>query len=380
MTRAALLFGLTLLLAETARSQQPLNSGVRVPLPVPNRTSPYEFTRVAGVAELGDGRVVVSDRAGEDVAVLTPDLRLLTGVGRRGQGPGEFTSLGSVFPLRADTAVIEEPSYRRWRLVTPDALLGPVRSEPRHSVDIALVGVDAQGHTLEVHPSVFVSRATGARPVPIRAFAESLALIRRSRDGSKSDTLATLRGGYLGTADVERTVGGDRMRHFLFHPLSAEDQAVLFIDGWVAIARVEPYRVEWIRPDGTRLLGPVLSGAARPMTSADRQFAIDSRQSRAFRGVFRPVDFDTWPRSLPAFTNDALLALPNGNVLVRRERARADTSQVYDEFNRRGVLVRQISVPEGVRLIGSGRRGVFSVRKDADDVEAIALHPWPGTR
>lgn len=380
MIRVALLVGYASLCANVAEGQQSLRRAERIPLAAPIRTSPHEFDRVAGVAELGDGRLIVSDLRGEDVAILRADLQLAGGVGRRGRGPGEFTSLGAVFPLRADTAVIEEPSYRRWLLVTPTALLGPVRSEPRHSVDIALVGVDGAGRTLEVHPSVFVSRATGARPVPIRAFAESLALIRRSRDGSTSDTLATLRGGYLGTADVERTVDGDRMRHFLFHPLSAEDQAVSFADGWVAIARVEPYRVEWILPDGTRRLGPVRADAERVMSAADRQFAIDSRQSRAFRGVFRPSDFDTWPRLLPAFTNGALLALSNGHVLVKRERTRSDSTQIYDEFDRRGVLVREVSVPEGVRLIGSGRRGVYSVTRDADDVEAIALHPWPGAR
>lgn len=380
MTRVGMLLGLVTLCAGGVQSQSPPTKVERVALPAPIRASPHEFTRVAGVAELSDGSLMVSDLAGEDLAVLTRDLRLAASVGRRGQGPGEFTSLGAIFALRADTAVVEEPSYRRWRLVTPNALLRPVRMEPRHSVDIALVGVDGSGRTLELHPRVFVARATGARPVPIRAFAESLALIRRSRDGSKSDTLASLRGGYLGTADVERTVNGDRMRHFLFHPLSAEDQAVSFADGWVAIVRVEPYRVEWISSDGTRRLGPVRADAARLMTAADRQFAIDSRQSRAFRGVFRPSDFDTWPRILPAFTNGAALALSNGNVLVRRERTRNDASQIYDEFDRRGILVREISVPEGVRLVGSGKHGIFSVSKNVDDVEALSIHPWPSAR
>jgi hypothetical protein len=380
MIRAAVLVCIIALPTTGLQSQSPSRGVERVALPAPIHTSPHEFTRVAGVAELDDGSVIASDLAGQDVAVLTPELRLAAGVGRRGQGPNEFTSLGAIFLLRADTAVVEEPSYRRWRLVTPSALLGPIRTELRHSVDIALVGVDGSGRTLEVHPSVFAARATGARPVPIRAFAESLALIRRSRDGSRSDTLASLRGGYLGSASVERTVKGERMNHFLFHPLSAEDQAVSFADGWVAIVRVEPYRVEWILPDGTRRLGPVRTDVARPMTAADRQYAIDSRQSRVFKGVFRPNDFATWPRMLPAFTNGALLTLANGNVLVRRERRRDDPVQAYEEFDRRGLLVRELSVPDGVRLIGSGRHGLYSAIKDSDDVEAISLHPWPGSR
>lgn len=366
--------------ATELRSQSPSGSTERVALPTPIRTSEAEFTRVGAVAELGDGRVIVSDLPGESIAILTPDLSLATRVGRRGQGPGEFTSLGAMFTLRGDTAVVEEPSYRRWRLVTPRVLLGPIRPGLRHSVDIGLVGVDSSGRTLEVHPSVFVARTTGARSVPIRAYAETLALVRRSRDGSRSDTLASLRGGYLGIADVERTVQGERLKHFLFHPLSAEDQAVMFSDGSVAIVRVDPYRVEWILPDGNRRLGPVRTDGGRPMTNDDRQFAIDSRQPTAFKGVFRPNDFDRWPRRLPAFTNGALLALGNGHVLVRRERRRDDVAQTYDEFDRRGVLVREVSVPDGVRLVGSGRRGVYSVRKDQDDLEAVSLHPWPSSR
>lgn len=378
--RIVLLLGVAALCTASVEGQTAPNRFETVTLAAPTRSSPAEFIRVAGVVELGDGRVLVSDLAGDSVVVLSPDLSLQSGVGRRGRGPGEFTNLGGIFLLRMDTVLVEEPSLRRWRVVTPNSFLGPVRSEPRHAVDIGLVGVDASGRTLEVHPYVFGKRATGAIPVPIRAFAESLALIRRSRDGTASDTLAILRGGYLGTADVERTVAGDRMRHFLFHPLAAEDQAVTFADGWVAIARVEPYRIEWITPDGTRRIGPVRIGAPRVMTNADRQHAIDSRQGSLFQGVFRPDDFDTWPRVLPAFTNGALLALSSGNVLVKRERGRNDPYETYDEFDRRGVLVRAVRVPNGVRLVGSGRSGVFSVRKNSDDLEAVSLHPWFGTR
>lgn len=380
MSRTRVLLVLAVLAGVAAPSRSACAQSLKTRLGAPTKSSPHEFTRVHSVAELPDGRVIVSDPRGRTITLLSQDLEIAGTIGRRGQGPGEYVSFGAVFHLRADTAVIEEPSLNRWRLVTPTSLLGAFRSERRPAVNIGLAGVDSQGRTVEVHPHVFAGPTPSAPPVPIRAFAESLALVRRSRDGATADTLAMLKGGFLGVADVERTVQGIRMRYYLWHPLKAEEQAVVFPDGWIAVVRIEPYRVEWILPDRTERLGPNRESARIPMTSAMKQFAIDSRQSQVYKGVFRASDFQRWPETLPPFTDGAVLGMANGHVLVRRELVREGDEQVYDEFDRRGVLLREVAVPGGTRIVGSGERGFYVASADADDLEAIALHPWPASR
>lgn len=349
----------------------------RIAMPAAVASSDHAFTRVESVAELADGSVIVSDIREGLITVLDAELGVTRTVGRRGQGPGEYVNLGAVFHLRGDTAVLVETARRRLRLVTSQTLLGPMRRDEPPPIDLALAGVDSTGRTVEVFASKAGYVAPGTSPVLIIQYAESLVLVRRSREGSARDTIATLAGGYFGVADVERTVRGQRLRYFLQHPIAAADQAVAFPDGWVAVVHGSPYHVQWILPDGSRRRGPPREYRRVRLTTAERQFAIDRRQGPLHQGVFRPEDWPRWPDFLPPFTNGAVLGTGDGHVLVRREMSRADTVQIYDEFDRSGQLVREIVTPRELRVVGAGRRGVYTVRRDDDDLEAILLHPWP---
>ena len=67
---------------------------------------------------------------------------------------------------------------------------------------------------------------------------------------------------------------------------AAPEQAVMFRDGWIAIARQEPYRVEWVRPNGTRQVGAALQWSYPPVTAAmQARWGASARSSDGGRAI-----------------------------------------------------------------------------------------------
>ncbi len=70
----------------------------------------YQFTAIAGLAQHGgtwqqrDGTIVAADFGTRQIRRFDSDGTFLASWGRRGEGPGEFRSLG-IFPYRGDTIV-----------------------------------------------------------------------------------------------------------------------------------------------------------------------------------------------------------------------------------------------------------------------------------
>ncbi len=76
------------------------------------RDSPYQFGRPVGVARLRSGSVAVADLHAVQVRVFDAAGRFEQSIGRRGQGPGEFTVITGVHAIRGDSLVVTEGS--RW--------------------------------------------------------------------------------------------------------------------------------------------------------------------------------------------------------------------------------------------------------------------------
>lgn len=73
--------------------------------------------RVTDVVLLGDGRVAVGTNTPPRGLVFGPDGALEATLGREGDGPGEFWSVGSVVPL-ADSMAVWDPDRRRISVFT----------------------------------------------------------------------------------------------------------------------------------------------------------------------------------------------------------------------------------------------------------------------
>jgi hypothetical protein len=82
------------------------------------------------------------------------------------------------------------------------------------------------------------------------------------------------------------------------------------------------------------------------------------------------IDF---PEFKPPFVANQVLAAGDGTVWVQRSGA-ADAPPQYDVFDRRGELVRQVVLPESVRVVGFGRGIVYVSRTDDDGLQWLGKY------
>jgi hypothetical protein len=338
----------------------------RVVLAPASASLPEEFSSVLWARELEDGRVIVSDA--RDGRVVVADLRAgeVQQISRRGQGPGEYPAARPVWRINRDSSVLVD-SPRRWlvfdgaRIV---ATLAPDAPGVATTKGIAR-GVDELGN---VYSAEFLP--PGNRPI-----GDSTALMRIKRSNGQADTVARLK-----ALVPRRTSSANKDGYFEFSlPIAAmADEAVPFADGWVAVVRSEPYRVEWRAPDGkwTR-------GAPLPYTP----IRMDDKEKRAFmmrlaaptgKTPSPPDSIPDWPATVPAYRSPVqLLAATDGRLLIPRLATADNPGTRYDIVNRRGSLDAQLVLPANARVVGFGPSSVYLAVTDDDGIQRLRRHPWP---
>lgn len=330
---------------------------------------PEEFNRVSSVRELADGRVLVADRR-ERLVVLDWQSGTAAEISRKGEGPGEYVAIGRLYALRGDSTLFTAGSPR-WLLIhgarVVRTVTGPIAG---YQTSGEIEGLDTSGHVLDVQP----------RNPWLRRSVDSLALILGDSGTRRADTLARLKGGGRnGYAELVRP--GRHRTIFYMNPLATEEQAILFSDGWVAVARVDPYRVDWRAPTGAWRRGQPLPHQTVPVSQEEKCFALDQWAGEA--GWCDQADaLPAWPRFLPALPHPwpphpILLALPDGRLAVRRTTSTRSSAVSYDIVDRAGRLVAILDIPVRDRLLAFGTRSVYVLEMDEDHVQTLRRHSWP---
>lgn len=92
---------------------------------------PVEFYRIAGMARLGDGRVVVLDEGDKTLRFFSATGQLEHEVGREGDGPGEFRAPTGPVAMEGDSVLVFDQRLLRFSLFGPDgSLVREQRLEP----------------------------------------------------------------------------------------------------------------------------------------------------------------------------------------------------------------------------------------------------------
>lgn len=354
--------------------------------PATSRLS-QSYNRVLAIRELPDGRALMATR--DSAVPLLADFQsgVVTPVGRTGSGPGEFREVRSILALGGDSSLVDDQQNARWSILAGARF---VRSHPTWRVGWygpRLAGADTSGGVLELVPIRYGAQA-GVQVNQIPQNAESVLVVRHQRAlaGSvraiqRTDTIVRLRGAFRGVRRVQRRLGPDPGKGVgawfeLRAILAGDDQALLFPDGWIAVAWQEPYRVDWRSPVGTWQRGSPLPFVRVPVDEAQRRAAV-SREWPRSPDLFAPGDFPSWPRFLPPFLGDALLALPDGRLAVRRTADGRSNEVVYDLIDRNGMLTGRLVVPGNTILLAPGRDALYVLVRDQDDLERVSRHPWP---
>jgi hypothetical protein len=354
-----------------------------------NATHPAEFTVVAGVRELSDGRVLVTDE--KDGVLVAVDFRAGTSlaVGRTGNGPGEYRQVGRLWPLGGDSTLLKEPFAPRWLLlrgVEVVATLGPGDPTVRAVGMMPIMGSDTRGGIGVVQ----FGRDASGRPT----LDDSLLLVRVARPSLRVDTITRLgsptqweRGAGVTPSPpaVAAAGGGAPAERRYALGLQVQDQVAVFADGWIAIARTDPYRVDWCAPGRACAIGRPLDTTRPPMSARERQAYLQAMQQ--MRGWPPTTDVSAvsgWPNVIPPFTmpsqridGSAVLAMPDGRLMVERLPTAESRMRRYDIVSRRGEIAGRVLLPFAERIVGFGARAVYLAVADADGVERLRRHAWP---
>ena len=347
-----------------------------------------EFSRIRGVSELADGRILVSDVLEQSLYVVDMRSGDVRSLGSIGDGPGEFRYPGFLYPIGADSTLLTDQTTHRAFLVVgdsyPENLSAATLLIARLSTE-APWGIERSGRVLWVEGFGY----SGDRLAMSRVEADSLRILLTtgsvfSWEPGANETIAEVGGqGRLG--GWGRTQFGGR--RYYTSPLSVEGQAWLFWDGWIALAHPEPYRVDWRRPDGEWVRGAPLPFDSVPVTPRDRCFAWTGDRDPGACDGSRTIGAVPWPDYLPPFVmawrnrtapgGIALQPGPDGMLLIERTPMAAAPGRRYDVVDRAGLLRGTIVMPENQTIVGSSSASLYVVTKDDVDLLTLSRHRWP---
>jgi hypothetical protein len=148
----------------------------------------------------------------------------------------------------------------------------------------------------------------------------------------------------------------------------------MFLDGWTALLRREPYRVDWLAPSGELRRGRPLPFDRVPLDAAQRRAAIRAKYFGDEADVLVERDFPSWPRYLPPFLSESITPLADGSVMIRRAPDARLAGTRHDVVDRDGALRHSVLLAPGQRVVGSDARGVFVATRSEGDFEVLTVH------
>jgi len=340
---------------------------------------PEPFSRVVGLRELPDHRVVVADQLEGTVSAVDFATGNVIGIGRQGQGPGEYGMPGRLYSLAGDTTLMVDFATMRALVLAGDGVVESVPLTAGNGLPFFPQGVDVRGRLYS--GTVLQARAPGAGTP---AMGDSLPIARLDPTTDAVDTVAWMGQAAVGGGVTIRTGGSGSMRVGSgMQPYAMQDAWTVAPDGRVAIVRAQPYRVEWIA-NGKRTTGPevpytpVKIGSAEKEEWADvvagsammiRTVGGEGGGARALRPQRPNVDEYEWPAAKPPFERQSVYVTPEGELWVLTSQRAGAKRQRFDVMDGQGRLVRRVELADGRRLVGFGRGTLYTVRRDADDLE-----------
>jgi hypothetical protein len=358
----------------------------------PDAEFPEPLSSVTAVRELKDGTVIVLDATERLVKRVRFQLRQSLQVGRQGSGPGEYLRPVQVFVLAADSTAFLDVGNGRVLTFDSDLKAGhsldmfsgaglsnPTRVEPDAGPSppplTRIAFLDSLGRAYsEALPVIRAEDGTFVRA------SDSAAIERWARGGRKRDTLAFVRV----REDRKGLVRNSHGQIAMLAPRSTKafetwEQWVVAPDGRIAIARLQPYSVDFVSTDGVRRNGPALPFERLRVTAQDRQQWVVQRQDSRLRSAAsttRPGESGIeWPEFLPPFLDGALFFAPDGQLWVQRA-VTAGKPPTFDVINREGKVGSRVVFRPNVRLAGFGKRWLFAVRTDSDGLQYLQRYRY----
>jgi hypothetical protein len=323
-----------------------------------------ELVEVYSGRELADGRLLIGEGAHQSRRLLVLDFArgTATQIGRRGNGPGEYQLIGRMFELANDSTIFPADGGR-WLVLSGSRIVRTIStSNTPLRASAEATGIDSIGNMLsfdrismpDSSGRVLVSRSTG-QTIPVVRLRSS------TEPGYPPPPTARKNGGIT----------------YYSGPWNSYELATLFPDGWLAVARVQPYRVDWRTPDGRWLFGKPIPAPVVRVNDREKTAYMQRAAERAGVAPRSPSIHAKWPREVPPFLPSALLNGRDGQLLILRTPTAEKPEVRYDVIDRQGRLQRQLLLERNQRIVAFGRSHVYVAVRDGDDLERIQRHAWP---
>lgn len=318
-------------------------------------TSPVEFTSLASLRELSDGRLIATDPGEREIKILSAQGALLSANGRRGGGPQEFQMPIWTLAMPGDTTWIVDRDQERFLVLGPDGT--PVRTVPWPRID----GGGLRSRVLADGAGNLVFTQDG---LPRPGLTET-PLLRWDPRSGKLDTLVSLR--TQSVARYKTTFEGHEAFVTRALPYAEGDAWTVGSDGAVAVIDPDHYIVRWRDRDGSLLSGRPIPFTPVPITQADRDRFLDGEDAVTRSHL-------TFPANKPAIHAFVTFITPSGELWTWRYAPAGAPGSTWDVIDRSGGAVRSVTLPGPRAIVGFGARSVYVIRTDEDDIQHLEAY------
>lgn len=341
--------------------------------PADGRNAPVNeiLYRVRTVLPRRDGGLYLVNAGNHEVLAVDANGALLWRFGRRGPGPGEFSSLGNIQLWRGDSiAVVDQVRnavtilddagiFARTRTFAP--LRTPVRPPGSGQFLISTTGLPIgllpDERIVILGPeSALRSGSPGLRHI-------RTALTTMDTTGHVVELMA-LQGGLVYESPAAETFGVAG-----FAPMSTSVAIAVGDDGHVMASR-DAYALHVLDHDGTVRRVFHVRALPEPVTPELRADYLENSGWRTWTEVADSIPF---PERLPAFDR-VLLSAGDGSVWARRF-TWGRRPEEWLRFDVRAYTVQRFRLPARMSLRAATGDAVFAVHRDELDVERLVrLH------
>jgi 6-bladed beta-propeller len=358
------------------------------------------FSRITGIHEYSDGRILIADDIEKVVAVLDPDGSGVRVVGREGRGPGEYSELNVLLDMPGDSALLLDRRLLRYSVIGPGE------------------NIDRTFQVASSMESFFQSEVSAQTP---KALGQNggvyydLAGIIKRRNGNivsgdrtpvlrlwpLSNVLDTV--GYMSVPNLEeRWLASPVSRMFdpgesgfaLFNmdrtPFAGQDSWGVLPNGTVVVAKVNDYHLEFWRNGALVRSGPHVPDEPVAVTRSDREIWLDNvtRGTQGGSGTFstdgggrRAVpraapgneDF-VFPDFKPPFPSNGLKVGGDGMIWVQRFVSTGGDTEI-DVFSDTGERIYQVVLPPDRTLLAVTARYIYALRYTVLEEQIIERYP-----
>jgi hypothetical protein len=373
----------------TVHAQEPTDTRT-VSLRTPDATYSGDFSAITSLRPLRDGRVLVLDGRANELYAVDLAAGRATMVGRQGRGPAEYQRPGGLYPAADGATVVTDRALRRHlRLSASGRIIGTEGFELPGVARAFNVG-PRDDYVLDAEGRAYSERLRFVQDTPPDREGlgrDTLPLLRYSPASQRYDTIAAL----LGPQRYVQQQGPNVVSASTV-AFSASDAFGVAADGSVAVVRAEPYRVEWIRGDGRRVVRGPTYPVPRIAVTAEERDALAARRSTAAAqsplsglrvngqtmGELANASEQRVASHKPPFlaSQDVVVASPT-EVWVARQLPFGAEHSLYDVFDGEGRRALQVQLPPRARVLAFTADALFVVRLDDDDLPHLERYPRP---